>query len=76
MQCHLAQASIAITREQRFLLPDRLVNVHSRTIVAKYGLGHESDRLAMFLATFLMTYLGHQTIGCLKYGRNLTPNSH
>ena len=45
---HLGQPGILVARKQRLaLLPERLVGVHPRAIVAKERLGHEAGRLAV-----------------------------
>jgi len=68
--------SASIATQPNKVAPLPLVNVHSRTIVAKYRLGHESDRLAMFLGYISdHIFVGHQTT-LFSMGANLTPNSH
>jgi hypothetical protein len=57
---HVGQAAVAeLVVEQRLaVLPQRLVAVHARAVVAEERLGHEGDGLAVRAqATFLMTYL-------------------
>jgi hypothetical protein len=56
---HLGELAVAgLVVEQRLaVLPQRLVGVHPRAVVAEDRLGHERDGLARCQAVFLMTYL-------------------
>ena len=47
-QAHVRQAGVLVAGEQRLaVLPDRLVHVHARAVVAEHRLGHEGGRLAV-----------------------------
>jgi hypothetical protein len=59
----VGQAAVAeLVVEQRLaVLPQRLVGVHARAVVAEDRLRHEGGGLAVRQAVFLMTYLNFMT---------------
>src|SRR5260370_11605415 len=49
---HLREPTVAVTSEQRLVaVPQRLVTVHSRSIVAEERLWHEGRRLAILVSS-------------------------
>ena len=60
VQAHLAQAGVAVAREERLAaLPERRVRVHAAAVVLEDRLRHERHRLAVALRDVLADVLYH-----------------